>query len=185
MWKADIPIQEYLTYDTFQNADGFGRYLRPSNSLVSQNLKTAATPFALRYNNTNANVNYLEPKYLEPGTINTADPVFNIMLPLEMIKNSIFSLDKSLYVGEIINLRIVWNSSIKIAFTSLSVTIPTATPHAYDANINISNLALYLAVETTPEIVNGGFFRTSNSNSLHLHLQKCFERGIPNSFIKI
>lgn len=57
-------------------------------------------------------------------------------------------------MGEIINLRIVWNSSIKIAFTATNANDPVTGAAAYAANINISNLAFYLAVETNPEIVN-------------------------------
>jgi len=154
MWKADIPIQEYLTYDTFYNGNGFGRYLRQSNATASSGTSTAISPFARRYDNTNADVNYLEPKYLEPGALNANDPVFNILFPLEMIKNSIFALDKNLYMGEIIILRIVWNASVKIAFNSTAVNDPTAGLAALNANIGISNLAFYLAVETNPEIVN-------------------------------
>lgn len=80
MWKADIPIQEYLTYDTFQNNVGFGRYLRPSNSLANSTTLTQLNPYARRYNGTAADVNYLEPKYLEPGTQAQAEPIFSILI---------------------------------------------------------------------------------------------------------
>src|ERR1700744_3348061 len=99
--------------------------LRQSNSLVTSATATVILPFAKRYDGSNANVNYLEPKYLEPGTINTADPVFNILIPLHMIRNTILHLIK-VYMGEIIILRIVWQPTVKIAFTSTDVTDPTA-----------------------------------------------------------
>src|SRR2546421_30115 len=61
-WKPDIKVNEYLQYDKFDNTavgSGVGRYLRASNSLVTSATKTVAAPFALRPDNSAANIHYL------------------------------------------------------------------------------------------------------------------------------
>jgi len=154
LWKVEIPFDEYITYDRFFNNTGNGRYLRASNSIANSTSSTALAPYARRYNGTAADVNYLEPKYLEPGTIAANEPIFNITIPLGMMKDTIFELDKDLYLGEVLYLKLIWNSSTRIAFNSTDITDPTAGRAILGANINISNLALYLAMEKNPEINN-------------------------------
>jgi len=109
VWKAAIPFNEYIGYDKFWNNRGNGRYLRTSNSLSTSITCTEDAPFAGRYDGTPSEINYLETKYLEPGAINTNDPIFNISLPLGMLKDSIFAIDKDLFFGEVITLKIIWN----------------------------------------------------------------------------
>jgi len=78
VWKVAIPFNEYIGYDKFWNNNGNGRYLRTSNSLSTSNTNTEHAPFARRYDGSAGDVNYLDAKYLEPGTINANEPVFNI-----------------------------------------------------------------------------------------------------------
>lgn len=148
--KAETPLKEYLTYDTYANGGvatpiGFGRGLRVSNAAVAANQ---------RPQDAGANsINYTEPEYIEYGSGANTTPCLQIMIPLGMIKNTIFSLDKNIYLGEIILLRIVWNPTSKMFF-STSSNDPTDTVVSMANNVSLTNLTLYLAVEKNPEIVN-------------------------------
>ena len=77
--KVETPLSEYLNYVTMQdsgiNTQSVGQFLGRNNALLSSSTRTAASPFALRFDNTAASISYTEPKYLEPGSaVNTADP---------------------------------------------------------------------------------------------------------------
>lgn len=110
-----------------------------------------ATPAASYYD-------YTEPSYvyrsaLEAGAAESALNM-NVMLPLKYLKNTIFSVDKDIYFGEIIIMRIVWGPSVKTVFSNTNATILNTGALATVNNIAIFNLALYLAVEKNPEITN-------------------------------
>lgn len=157
--KPETKLEEFLDYD-FHGAsvvytESVGRFLCRNNTLQSSATKTLLLPYGKRHDNSNSNIAYTEPKYLEPGTLNTADPNFVIGLPLKSIKNTIFALDKDILLNEIVILRIVWSASNRIYFTSGSVTDPTAAVlAAYAQNVAIDRLALYLAIEKEQTIIN-------------------------------
>lgn len=156
VWKAETPLQEYLGYDKFRSGTttvtsvGAGRYLRSINEAAAANQRYQ--------DNTLVDVGYLEPKYFEIGTTATRTPCYFIELPLGAIYNTIFSLDKDLYLGEIVLLRIVWNAPNRIFFNKVNGTAPAVanstnvTPYTGAAQIN--DLMLYLAVEKNIEIEN-------------------------------
>ncbi len=105
-----------------------------------------------------ANVAYEEPQYFEVGAVATADPVINVKIDLAMIYDTIFAIDKTLYYGRPLVLRIVWNPSTKIYFRSLhtgSQGPAAATVSAATGDVTISNLNLFLAVEKNPDVING------------------------------
>jgi len=109
-----------------------------------------------------ADVSYTEPRYVFqsvvggdvaglPSILN-----FNVNIPFSMFKNTILSLDKDIYFGEIIILRAVWSPSVKIGFyNSGSATDFTNLAAALATNVSVSNINLYVAVEKNPELVNG------------------------------
>ena len=76
------------------------------------------------------------------------------MLPLKYLKNTIFSVNKDIYFGEIILLRIVLGTSQKVVFTNTDATNLHTNAAAITNSIGISDLALYLAVEKNAEITN-------------------------------
>jgi hypothetical protein len=156
--KPETRLQEFIDYDVYGNSTNYtesnGRFLCRSNSVANSTTNTLLAPYAGRFNNTSANIHYTEPKYLEPGTANTADPIFTISLPLGHIKNTIFNVDKDIYAGEILLLRLVWNNSNRIGFLGTSATNPVTGAAAIGVNIAITGLTLYLAVEKNQDIVN-------------------------------
>ena len=136
-WKPETKLQEFLDFD-YQGNDSVytnsnGQMLCRNNTLPTSATKTLPLPFGLRHDNSNSNIPYTEPKYLEPGTGDTADPVFQVAFPLNMIKNTIFALDKNIYVGEILLMRFLWNNSNRIAYFGTSTTNPTTGAAAYGA----------------------------------------------------
>lgn len=172
VWKPETKLQEFLDYDYQGNntvyTESVGRFLCRNNTLQNVNSKTLIAPFGLRYDNTNSNIAYTEPKYLEPGTTATADPILTVSIPLSAFYNSIFALDKDLYMNEILILRIVWQQTTKMMYNGTSTTNPTTGAGAFAGNIGISGLALYLAVDKNPEIVNSLQSRIASPTGLQV-----------------
>ncbi len=149
---------------------------------------------SIRHDNSLASIDYTEPQYFESSTtpiaaaanVNPQTPpmYFQFELPFSDIHNSLLALNKDLYFGgEILILRIVWDNTSHICYTStqqkgLNVYDMTATfavvnqysgmlpgggvnaasvPTPYvplAGNILIDNLTIYLAVEKNPDIAN-------------------------------
>lgn len=165
----ETKLQEFLDYDLGGNAtihDNVCRGLQRSNALGSSTTSTVASPFAVRYDDSAATVNYTEKQYCESGTLNTADPVIHYQLPLEHIKNSLFGCDKDLYMGESIILRITWAAVNRIGFTTTDVTSPATGAAAMTADIALSNLALFLSVEKNQAIINSLMAKVSSGFSM-------------------
>jgi len=90
-----------------------------------------------------------------------------------MLKDSIFAIDKDLFLGEVITLKIIWNQSTRIAFNGTDITDPDVDTEVLGANINISNLALFLATETNLDIINQlrATIRISTCDPIYLYFQ--------------
>lgn len=124
-----------------------------------------------RYNGTLAVTNPDEPQYMVYGGVNTATPVQNMSVPLSQFKGTVFELDKDLYFGEVVLMKVTWNDRGAHGFTCAEVAnfgtgkaanlrkpglpAPQTTPAAYAADITLSKLALYVAIEQNPVICAG------------------------------
>ncbi len=92
-----------------------------------------------------------EPRYLLEGLTN-AETSFHVRMPLGLIYNTILELDKTMYYGEILNLKFVLQARESVAFSgdyddpigNIADTFP----------INLFNINLQLAVEQDQGIVN-------------------------------
>lgn len=94
-------------------------------------------------------IGFSERKYFYTyGDANTATPVINIKIPMSYIKNTIFSMNRDLYFGEVLNLRFVTESYNSVGFIC---THPVADVRANNAeftgNLIMSNVIFFLAVE--------------------------------------
>lgn len=111
-----------------------------------------------RYDNTTSQLIGTEPQYIEVGAVgnggNAGDLFGKVKIPLGMYKNTVLALDKDLYAGEILLLRIVWNGSNRIYFTGDSPNNPADAPVAGAGDVAISKLQLFVAMEKNMEIVN-------------------------------
>lgn len=149
--KPETSLEEFLTYDNGVDAGaaatkGTARYFAPNNAASAANQRPQDSSAASK--------GYIEPQYVEPGTNVVASPVYQIVYPLGTLKNTIFALDKDIWANEILILRIVWNQANRIIYNGGNVAVPTTGVTVYAGGMNVTNLTLYLAVETNPEITN-------------------------------
>lgn len=103
------------------------------------------------------NVAYKEAKYLAVGAVNDPTPVINVKLPLGMFYNSLLALDKDMYFGEVLYLRVVWAASTKVLFRAVNangLAGPATAAAAYNNNYDLTNLQLFLCLEKNQLIVN-------------------------------
>jgi len=104
-----------------------------------------------------------EPMYLtaltgaDNSTFNV--PILQWRINLRKIPHSIFNIDKTLYFGKILYIRLVWAPTNKITYFNIGTTaaaqailnnpgnVPNSLPTANTTGVTISNLYLYLAKE--------------------------------------
>lgn len=118
---------------------------------------------SVRPNNTASSVSFTEPQYIEVNpTVNDGGLTWNVNFPLGLLFNTIFSVNKDILFNEVMMMKVVFNSTSKIAFKSKVVasataagpTDPTQNVAAYTGNVAVTNLGLYVAMERNQEIVN-------------------------------
>ena len=153
VWSAETKLSDFLnkTISNTTNAGtgdasrpslfGLGSLFERSNDISANNL----TPTAQA-----SSISYTEPRYYKLGLGANVETTVNIRLPLGDIYNTIFSIDKDIYFGEIILMRIVWHGSQK--FSWLQTVVPAYAIQTQNADY--ANLALYLAIEKNEAIVN-------------------------------
>jgi len=143
--KRETPISVFLASDPMNR-------LYPSNALA--NVVPAIRNGENRDNLTAtnpSNQNYREPAYWAVGALNTAVN-YTVQLPLDTIKNTVMSMDKNLYFGQISYIRVYFGPISKICYSSTSNVNPSAgVLAAYTAAATITELQLMLAVETNPD----------------------------------
>lgn len=162
MWIADIDnLQNYLDIlikketnrDEFLSLDsslvGVGSNNSVVNVIPALRNSTVSTSATVDNGDTNpSSINYSEPSYFLVSATNT-EVKYRIQFPLQLIKNSVFSIDKNMYFGQTTYLKVYFGPLSKICYTSTSNTNPSAgvkTPYAGAASV--SNFQLMLAVET-------------------------------------
>lgn len=119
-----------------------------------------------RYDGTNSYTDYREPVYLD-NTVSGNDGqvqatandgwTYKCSIPFERIKQCLLSLDKDLYFGgEVLILRIVWESTNRIAWVAPNAngaTNPLSIAGTPLTNSSIiDNMTVYLAIEKNPAI---------------------------------
>ena len=161
--RQSLAVEDVMTYDKIASGSGYFEGLTAVNT---QDLTVAK---AKRHNNTAVKSIVTEPQYLLAGAKGTAGGAggvtINFQVPLARIVDSILSLDKDQFFGEITYLRIVWASSLQAAFTSDGEKDPSNAPVDFAANITVSNLTLYTAIEQNP-VINQEIMSKFNSGSL-------------------
>ena len=99
---------------------------------------------------------------------NSAFPVLNVDFKFKYLYNTIMALNKDIYLGEVVNVRIVFANVDEIYYTTAPANntpvsntltyndVLTLNPGLYSTvspNVNISNIGLYLAIESDPNII--------------------------------
>ena len=105
--------------------------------------------------------NYLEQRYLFESAIQAAAGVgatgfmtLSYQLNLSSLVHSIAEIDQDLYFGENLILSLTYAPASKFAWSSAGAGTPATTTTALVSPPTISNLSLYLSVETNLEVSN-------------------------------
>lgn len=155
----DISVKRNLEADEFLSLD-------PMTGTSQSNSVVNVTP-ALRNANYNGNntlttgfaanpssINYTEPGYFGVGGAN-ADVTLYVQFPLHLIRDSLFSINKSLYFGQVIYLKLYFSPLSKICYVSTSNANPSAAAKStYTGAATITNLNLMLATENNMDLRN-------------------------------
>lgn len=151
IWKSRISRKEYENMDTHSMNEtvgtGSGNFLRMNKNPTVGG--TVQNIYAKRPTETN-DLAILENSYLE-HTEDTKAGVMFFSIPLSLLRDTILSLDKTVWMGEILTLRLVIGQKVKVGFKSDDLT-PSAT--AVLADSSIQDFALYLATERNQNTVN-------------------------------
>jgi len=166
VWKTDTKFEEFITnpiVDQLRSSE----FLSKINKIAYDGAAPAAAPAYNQQRTQDGGAvesSYTENKYfIKSSVLGAATPVVTLELPLKRLFNTIFSVDKDLYFGEVIIFRIVFNQSSRIYWTTTSATgdprgadpgAAAAQAIAYAGNVNVSGIELLLRTETNPEIVN-------------------------------
>jgi len=89
------------------------------------------------------------------GALNVGDGYYKFDIPLSQFKNTFFALNKDVAFGTKMNIRIIWNTYIKVAYSATGPTNAYAGAIAYAPETvgpTISNLALWVALEQNASI---------------------------------
>jgi hypothetical protein len=108
----------------------------------------------------------LEPVMIAAASDTNQTIVVNYNFPLSVIKNSILALDKSLYFNETILLKIIWGTRDEIGFTATAETNPNDGLAVLDADVTVSSLKLYLALERNPIVAAAVIEKTINEGNV-------------------
>lgn len=135
--KRATSFNEYVTYD-YETSQ-----LYPSNVAAASNLNSAGV----------ATTAFIEPLYLSVSASNTAI-ARNRMFNLGGVPNTIFSVDKDIYIPTDMYLRITAGPGNLQAFTATTSASVSVGAAALAADTVLTNIYLYLAVETNQLIID-------------------------------
>lgn len=142
---------EYVSADTNNYTCGFTKSnnLRDATAAGINASRITTDAAGANATETDSTTNYTERLYYQPSSAdNAVDPLLFLRIPLKTIYNTFFAVNKDIYFGEVIELRIVFNSKDDIYYSSVGAgagridLAPAACP-----NVQVKNINLYLAIE--------------------------------------
>lgn len=153
--STDTPLEEFYG-NTSNNCFYKNNFINGStNYKLSLATGTAVNLATARISTT---LPYVEPQAFVTSGADNTDSTVNFDIPLSQLRNTIFDLNKDLYMGgEIVYLRITWNGLRNFGFSADDATLVNqnnATTTGALQSATYANLNLYLAVEKNAEIVN-------------------------------
>jgi hypothetical protein len=143
------PINEFLCKDQLSQ-------FYPCNQLATSNLLPFSRDGLLTGTENASTNNYLEPQhlYISP-TINTAINIYRYF-PLNSFKNTLFDCDKDLVFGTDMYLRLYTQYLQRMGGYTTTPNNPNVAANFTNisANVNASNVYLYLAIEENLDVRN-------------------------------
>ena len=127
--------------------------LAPCNVAATANFYPVATGPS---GGTGSSVNNIESKYIQTSVVNTAT-VRSRLFPLNGIVDTIFSVDKDLYIPTDMYIRFTAGVGSQMGFQSAAVNDPSTAPAALSGatgTITVANMYLFLAVEQNQLIID-------------------------------
>lgn len=152
------------------------------NCLYPSNSSAAANQYPVNNQSDPAGfdgvVNYIEPAYLSISTAVNTVLTRARQFPLGALTNTVFALDKDLYIPTDMYIRITAGPGNTFCFVSASDANPSTSAAGVTGNITISNVYLYLAVETNQLIIDSLMTKVSQQG---LKLNIPYTIGFRNS----
>jgi len=174
--KSEFKMGEFRTKDIAGVAPGWSDLMAPSELLAASNLKPEAKADT-------ASVAYTEPLYMTSEAKTVAGPVLNFKIKLGDIKNTVFSVDKSLMFSEQLVLRITWASRESWGFMATEANDPVTGAAAIANNIALSNLQLFIAQETNPDVLSALKSKSVPIPIPYVHVNKANITGADQSVV--
>jgi hypothetical protein len=166
--KPETKIEDYLKFDrctaAAASASGHFQGLTPCNAVAAIPPTTI-----LRSNNTAIDVSFLEPRYQLVGADNSG-PNVNFRIPLYILKNTIFAIDKDLLFDEVLVMRIVFQANNKIHWFASAANDPAGGATAPTGNTLLNNIQLMIPIETNNDIIQGIREKKNSSEGLSILL---------------
>ena len=174
---VDIVAKKELSFDEFKALDGTINRLGLSDAVKANmaasrnsNMTAANANNGVAYD---ASLNYLEPAYFTAGGVSNGagggNVTYNVQLKLGLLKNTIFSVDKSFYFGQTIYLKIFFGPLSKVAYQSdTGASINGGIKADYTGAATITNLQLMLAVEHNENIKADIMNKVNSSGQTYL-----------------
>ena len=152
--KKETESDEFLSLDPLTGVSQSNSVVNVVPALRNSTIAVINTPNGAA---NASSVNYLEPAYFSVSAAATAVTI-NVQFPLKLIKNSIFSIDKNLYFGQLTYLKLYFGPLSKVCYSSDSNANPSAGAKISfsglaAATVKIQNLQLMLAEECNQDLV--------------------------------
>eukprot|EP00732_Lithocolla_globosa_P000755 Lithocolla_globosa_v1_NODE_286_length_4646_cov_126.764975.p1 type:complete len:450 gc:universal NODE_286_length_4646_cov_126.764975:2681-4030(+) len=145
-------FSDMITRDRATNGVGYFEGLSKNNGVAGSE--------SIRPRNVGLDSAIPEPSYLCVGAlvnngVEFVTPVFNVSIPLsEIAPHTILGMNKDIYFGQTILIRIVWAPPNQSYFIGSAVDNPETNYGAYSGNITIRDLHLMVAVEQNEVIID-------------------------------
>jgi hypothetical protein len=97
---------------------------------------------------------YTEARYVSTTDAKATATSKFYQFPLGCLKDTIFGLDRSLYFGENLTLRLTVGPGARVAYVGDNTQLPTATPTSIVQNVTVSAVQLYVPIESSDEVIN-------------------------------
>jgi hypothetical protein len=198
MFPRTHKLEDYLENDinvrgvqpTGQSASNGYMFHRSNATVNSQSVAPSAYQSAriIAAGGALSQINYTEPCYFYQGIPELATASANegrihlrIQLPLSAYKNTMLDCSKDMWFGgEVLILKIVWNTLDKIGWLGNNGADPAAGAALMSVNTTIcevQNLSLYLKVETNPVIARQLIEKMENGFEMHINYVHTFKFG--------
>jgi hypothetical protein len=152
--KLGTDLSDYLSADSYSQ-------LYPSNSGAS----SSATVMGLQ-----SAVSYTEPKYVAINSTGVTGAAYDkyVSYPLGNIKNTLLAVDKDVYFGNEMYVRMQTAPADRMVWTGTSSANPNTGAAASTSAISLRNMYLFLAVEQT-ELINSSIIAKFDSGNFHIN----------------